>query len=101
MWDVSWDMWEHRNKELHEGDTAQQAILHSAVDAQIKKLYEGGAQQLPRDALKFLQTPQETVLLYSLTSKQLWLESVKAASNEEKNMNSENTKANNDSWQNG
>jgi len=79
MWDVSWDMWEHRNKELHEGDTAQQAILHSAVDAQIKKLYEGGAQQLPRDALKFLQTPQETVLSYTLALKRLWLESVKAA----------------------
>ena len=79
MWDVSWDMWDHRNKELHAGDTATQAILHSAVDAQIKKLYEGGAQQLPRFALKFLQTPKETVLLYSLTSKQLWLELVKAA----------------------
>ncbi len=101
MWDVSWDMWDHQNKELHDGNTAKQKILHSAVDAQIAKLYRGGAQQLPRDELKFLQTPKETVLLYSLTSKQLWLESVKAASNEEKNMNSENTKANNDSWQNG
>jgi len=79
MWDVSWDMWDRQNKELHDGDTAKQEILHSAVDAQIAKLYEGGAQQLPRDALKFLQTPKETVLLYSLTSKQLWLESVKAA----------------------
>jgi len=79
MWDISWDMWDHQNKELHEGDTAKQEILHSAVDAQIKKLYEGGTQQLPRDALNFLQTPKETVLLYSLALKQLWLESVKAA----------------------
>jgi len=85
MWDVPWDMWNHQNKELHNGDIARQLILHLAVDTQIAILYEGrGAQQLPWDALKFLTTPKETVLLYSLVSKQLWLELVKAAQQHKK-----------------
>jgi len=79
MWNVSWDMWDHRNKELHNGEMAKQIILHSAVNAQITRLYEGGTQQLLRDVLKFLKTPKETVLSYSLTLKQLWLELVKVA----------------------
>jgi len=79
MWDVSWDMWEHQNKELHDGEISGQIILHLAADAQIAILYEGGTQQLPRDTLKFIRTPKETVLAYSLASKQSWLELVKAA----------------------
>jgi len=76
LWDISWDMWDHRNKELHSGGHNQQQILHSAVDDQISQVYDGGAQQLPRDALHLLRTPKETVLQYSLESKQLWLKLV-------------------------
>jgi len=79
MWDMSWDMWDHQIKELHNGDISRQLILHSAMDTKIAILHRGGAQQLPRDALKLLRTPKETVLSYSLASKQFWLESVKAA----------------------
>jgi len=79
LWDISWDMWEHRNNELHSGGVEQQQILHSAVDDQIQQAYDGGAQQLPRDALHLLNTPKETVLHYPLESKHLWLASVHAA----------------------
>jgi len=96
MWDVAWDIWDHQNKELHDGDLSRQIILHLAVDAKIAVLYEGGAQQLPRDALKFIRTPKETVLAYPLASKQLWLELVKVAQQCRKNMNSVNIRANND-----
>jgi len=79
LWDVSWDMWEHRNKELHAGTESQQQILHSLINDKIKALYNGGAQQLPRDALKFLRQLMETILHYSLASKQIWLDAVQAA----------------------
>jgi len=79
LWDVSWDMWDHRNKELHSGGNDQQQILHSAVNDQISQAYDGGAQQLPRDALHLLRTPKETILQYPLESKQLWLKSVHTA----------------------
>ena len=79
LWDVSWDMWEHRNQELHNSTENQQQIIHSLVNEQIKKLYVGGAQQLPRDALKFLHQPMDTILKYPLTSKQIWLDAVQLA----------------------
>jgi len=78
LWDVSWDMWDHRNKELYAGTEIQQQITHSLVDDKIKALYAGGAQQLPRDALKFLRQPREMILKYSLASKQIWLDAVQA-----------------------
>ena len=76
LWDVSWDMWEHRNKELFAGTPIQQQITHSCVNDQIKELYARGAQQLPGDALKFLRQLLEMVLQYSLASKQIWLDAV-------------------------
>jgi len=79
LWDVAWDMWQHRNKELHAGTESQQQILHSLTNDKIKALYDGGAQQLPQDALKFLRQPMETILQYSLASKQMWLEAVQIA----------------------
>ena len=54
LWEVSWDMWDHCNKELYAGTEIQQQITHSLVNDKIKALYEGGAQQLPQDVLKFL-----------------------------------------------
>jgi len=79
LWEVSWDMWDHQNKELHAGTEQQQQIVHSLVNEQIKKLYAGGAQQLPHNVLKFLHTPKEVVMQYPLASKQLWVESVTTA----------------------
>jgi len=59
LWEVSWDMWEHHNKELYTGMAIQQQITHSLVNDKIQALYAGGAQQLPRDMLKFLRQPME------------------------------------------
>jgi len=72
-------MWEHCNKELYAGMVIQQQITHSLVNNKIKALYTGGAQQLPQDMLKFLWQPMETILTYSLASKQIWLDAVQAA----------------------
>jgi len=70
LWDVAWDMWEHQNEALHSSQLAQQQILHSIVDAQIRILYGRGPQQLPLDALHFITQPLELILSYSLRSKQ-------------------------------
>jgi len=79
LWGISWDMWEHCNNKLHGDSVVTQHITHSLIDEQITLLYTGGVQQFPRDALKFLSTPLDTVLNYILASKQLWVESIKAA----------------------
>jgi len=72
-------MWDHWNKELCYGGILQQQIMNSLVNQQIMVLFAAGAQQLPCDALHFLQTPLETVSQYALAYKQLWLESVNTA----------------------
>jgi len=51
------------------------------VNNKIRALYTGGAQQLPQDVLKFLSKPMETILSYSLASKQIWLDAVQTVQN--------------------
>jgi len=72
-------MWEHCNKKLHTGTEIQQQITHTLVNDKIKALYARGAQQLPRDVLKFLNQPMETILKNLLASKQIWLDAVQVA----------------------
>ncbi len=47
---MAWDMWNHRNKALHEQEENQPEILEAAVNQQIQEVYEQGRQQLPLDA---------------------------------------------------
>jgi len=82
--DVTWDMWEHQNEALHDGPQAKQQILHSVVDAQVCKLYNGGMIQLPHDTLHFLNSMIETILAYPLQLKQQWVEMVQAAQERQK-----------------
>jgi len=96
MWDVSWDMWDHQNKKLHDGDLSRQIILHSAADAKLEILYEDSAQQLTRDALKFLRTPKETVLVYPLSVKAIMAGLGHSGTATQEKMNLENIRANND-----
>jgi len=67
------DMWEHRNEALHRGLQDQQQILHLVGDNQIQILYSGGPQNLPRDAFHFITQQLDTILGYSLWSKQQWV----------------------------
>jgi len=75
---MAWDMWEHRNEAMHGSQLAQRQLLHLAIDSQMRLLYRGGPQHLPRDMLHFITQPVETILAYSLRSKQQWVASVQA-----------------------
>jgi len=72
-------MWEHHNKELYAGMEIQQQITHSLVNDKIRVLFTRGAQQLPRDMLKFLPKSMEMILSYLLVLKQIWLDAVQTA----------------------
>jgi len=76
LWNVSWDMWAHQNGILHQSPVARQDILEKQVNDQIRAIYEGGMQALPRDAIGLLWKPKEQTLQLPLTTKQQWLESV-------------------------
>ncbi len=72
-------MWAHRNGILHHSPTARQEILEKQINDQVRAIYEGGTQALPRDALGFVRKPLEHTLQLPLSTKQQWLESVNNA----------------------
>jgi len=84
LWNVSWDMWAHRNGILHESPTARQDILEKKVNDRICKLYMGGTQALPRDAIGLFRKPKEHILKLALPAKQQWIESVQVAIDQKK-----------------
>jgi len=79
LWNVSWDMWAHRNGILHELPTACQDIIEKKVNDQICELYMGSTQALPWDAIGLFCKPKDHILQLMLTAKQQWIESVQIA----------------------
>jgi len=79
LWNVSWDMWAHRNGILHQSPMARSNILEKQVNDYIRAIYARGTQALPRDAIGFLRKPLEQTLQLPLPTKQQWLELVNNA----------------------
>jgi len=44
---TAWDMWQHRNKALHESDTNKQAIVEADINQEIRHAYEREGPTLP------------------------------------------------------
>jgi len=84
LWNVSWDMWAHRNGILHNSPTARDDILEKQENDQICAIYASGMRALPRDAFGILRKPKEHTLWLPLTTKQQWIESVTTAINRKK-----------------
>jgi len=79
LWDIAWDMWEHRNEVLHHDPENRMSILESVVNDKIWHFYAIGTASLPCNAMGFLALPLEEQLLKPLTTKTLWVESIEAA----------------------
>jgi len=76
LWNVSWDLWAHRNGILHTSPAARQEIIEKQVNDQIRNIYAGGTQALSRDAIGMLRKPLEHTLQLPLATKQQWMESI-------------------------
>jgi len=79
VWNVSWDMWAHRNGILHDSPTAHQDIIETKVNNSIYELYARAMQALPRDAIGLFRKPKEHILQLALPAKQQWVDSVQVA----------------------
>jgi len=80
LWNVTWDMWAHRNGILQNSAQAQLMILESDINQTITNIYAIGPQYLLREALHFLWTPLRKPFNYhSVDYKQQWIESVELA----------------------
>jgi hypothetical protein len=60
LWDVAWDMWEHRNGILHKKDNT---VKHQATDEELRRLYaEGPTKVLRRDRTLFTKSVEDWLL---------------------------------------
>jgi hypothetical protein len=80
MFNVSWDMWEHRNGIKHNTVTPAKRHKLDAVDAQIQdEFVTGSTQLLPWDKHWLAESPDALINKYSLVEKNQWLASVACA----------------------
>jgi len=47
LWNIAWDMWDHRNGILHHADRPRNDILESAINDQVRQLFRQGVQAVP------------------------------------------------------
>ena len=76
LWDVAWDLWEHRNGILHDSDTDRTA---KEVTEQIRAEYAAGARTLGEEDRQLFRTNLTGLLGSPLAVQQAWLASVKLA----------------------
>jgi len=55
---TAWDMWEHRNKALHELEENKPNILKAELNQQIWEVYGQGLSQLPNDTHTLMKCSQ-------------------------------------------
>jgi hypothetical protein len=80
MFNVSWDMWEHRNGIKHNTVTPAKPHKLDAVDAWIQdEFVTGSTQFLPQDKRWLAESPDALINKYSLVEKNQWLASVACA----------------------
>jgi len=73
---MAWDMWNHRNKALHEEEANKQAILEDAVN---HKIHEQGRVLLPFNTRSLMKRPLSRLLQFPENYKCQWIVSVAAA----------------------
>jgi ribonuclease HI len=76
---LSWDMWDHRNKILHASLHPWKLIEVSIADQQIDEEYDRGYINLLRKDYKWLTQPLRTVKKLPIEDKLQWIESVRLA----------------------
>jgi len=62
LWNILWDLWDHRNKALHNDTTNQEAILESKINDQVQNLFSSSLQAVPHDAMALFQGTLEELL---------------------------------------
>jgi hypothetical protein len=78
LWELSWTMWDHRNKELHNPASPATLREHIRLDALIAAEYTDQLTISKRDRRWFCR-PREVLFTETIAYKQQWVESVSLA----------------------
>jgi hypothetical protein len=76
IWQVSWDMWEHRNGILHDKEKGQAAVER---EARIRDEFEEGCTELDRDARLLFRPGRTAVLQYKAAQQRAWIARIEMA----------------------
>lgn len=76
LWDVAWDMWDQRNKYLHDKEFGRMVVV---LNQEIETLYSSGATSVPADDQGLFRTPLPELLSSPVALRQLWVSRVQAA----------------------
>jgi hypothetical protein len=68
LWEISWDMWEHRNGELHNPASPAAFREHARLDALITLEY-ANIRRLSRKDLRWFRRPQAVLVLEPIERK--------------------------------
>jgi len=79
LWNISWDMWDHQNRILHNTSQPREDILDSAINDQVRYLFSLGLQAVPRDTFRFFAQPADVLLSKSRQYKIQWVASMEVA----------------------
>ncbi len=75
LWEISWNMWEQRNGELHDPASPASLREHARLDVRITFEYEDLSTLYIKDR-RWFRRPKEILFTESLEYKTQWLESV-------------------------
>jgi len=80
LWDIAWDLWEHRNGVLHQQDNIITEGMIHIINRQVRSLYFHAAQfsLLPADT-PLIRRPLQEILSKDYTFKKTWVSHVKQA----------------------
>jgi hypothetical protein len=80
LWQIAWDMWDHRNNILHDKDTNAELLGITALNTQIITMCQKGILPLMTPDEKVLfSSPLESLLRLRPPSKRAWIASVAAS----------------------
>jgi hypothetical protein len=75
LWQISWTMWDHRNKESKNPESPDPLQAHNRLDALITQQYKDLSTLATRDR-RWFRRPKEVLFTEPIEYKQQWLESV-------------------------
>ena len=75
LWNVSWDMWESRNGEVHKNKETRKTQIIAALDTDIRRRYSEGQTNrfLPMMERRFFSEDIEEILKHTEYQKRAWL----------------------------
>jgi hypothetical protein len=76
MWDVSWDLWQHRNDVVHKKD---ETVKEIQANIDIREAYEQGFDSIRRRSASLVRESLEDKLKKPLVVKQAWLLNIRQA----------------------